>query len=177
MTKTVHIVRAFTLDLGPDKQPIKFEPGIQQVPDEVADHWYVKANSAQASVGAADYAKSERQACDAQFVTIKEQMALYMEREKQVLEAEDSAGVEPTEPSFSRLGWPDTDTLTSQYEAAKKAYAEKPPAPPEGETAQVPPPPAKAAPEADPAPAKGDPKAETEGDPEKPKTGRSHHRE
>ena len=132
MSRLVHVEKGFTLNLGGGQPAVVVGPGIQPLPDEIADHWYAKLHFAGGGVDPAQYARSSRDGTDAQFVKAKEAFALYVALEATTLDAETSAGVEPTEPSFTRLeGWPDTDPVTEAYDKASLAFEdakEKPPA-------------------------------------------------
>lgn len=130
MTKTVHVEKPFTLQLKFGDPPISVSAGIQQLPDEIADHWYAKVHFAHGGPGVPAYAEAARASADAQYEKAKEQFALYLALEATVLEAE--AGVKgsgPTEPSCSRLPWPDTEAVENAYEAAKQAWADAQPKP------------------------------------------------
>jgi hypothetical protein len=120
MTKTVNIVRPFTLNLGQvprnegendtdyanraqaaGPRVVAVEAGIQQLPDEVAAHWFTKANSVQGQLDPKAYAEQLRAAADAQRTRADEAAALADAMEVQADEAEEEAkasGKEPPNP-------------------------------------------------------------------------------
>lgn len=135
MTKTVHVEKPFSVQLASGL--VNVSAGIQQLPDEIADHWYAKLHFANGGPGAPEYATASRASSDAQYEKAKEAYALYLALEATTLEAETGADVEPTEPSCSRLPWPETEDVENAYLAAQEAYEKAHETPPEEE----PPPP------------------------------------
>jgi hypothetical protein len=110
MTKTVDIVRPFTLNLGlPQRNEgendqdyanrvaasgprvVSVAQGIQQLPDEVANHWFTKANSVAGQLDPHEYAEQLRAAAVAQRTRAEEAAALADAMEAQASEAESEA--------------------------------------------------------------------------------------
>lgn len=117
MTKTVNIVRPFTLNLGPPPREkgesdedyanranaagprvVAVAAGIQQLPDEVASHWFTKANSVQGQLDPHQYAQQLRDAADAAKIRAEEAAALAKAMEAQADEAEQEAEASGTAP-------------------------------------------------------------------------------
>jgi len=110
MTKTVNIVRPFTLNLGTPRinegetdeaytarlaklgpRVVDVAAGIQQVPDEVADHWFTKANSVEGQLDPGEYAASLRSQADAAKIRATEAQAYAEALDAQASEAESEA--------------------------------------------------------------------------------------
>lgn len=110
MTKTVNITRPFTLNLGPPPREkdesdedyanraaaagprvVAVAQGIQQLPDEVANHWFTKANSVEGQLDPHEYAQRLRDAADAQAIRAEEAKALAEAMSAQADEAEAEA--------------------------------------------------------------------------------------
>jgi phosphosulfolactate synthase (CoM biosynthesis protein A) len=110
MTKTVNIVRPFTLNLGEvpreegekdqdyanraaalGPRVVSVAAGIQQLPDEIASHWFVKANSVEGQLDPKEYAAQLRAAAQAQRTRADEAAALADAMEAQADEAESEA--------------------------------------------------------------------------------------
>jgi hypothetical protein len=108
MPKTIHVTSPYTLNLG-DGRVVSVAAGIQTLDDEIADHWYTKAHSAQAGLTGVEYAAHLRGQADAQYVRAKEAMALYLAYEQQAADAAKSAGIEDDKPSTETFGPMPTD--------------------------------------------------------------------
>lgn len=121
--KTIHVASKFILNLGHRVESIF--PGVHVVDDEIADHWYTKAHLSNNGIGSVDYATTARGAADTAYVRAKEAVALYVAAEKTVVDAEEMAKVERTEPAYMRLGpMPGPSELEREPDAPAPVVAE-----------------------------------------------------
>lgn len=101
--KTINVASAFELVLGAGRT-IKVPAGVQNVDDEVADHWFTALHLASGGFGTAEYAASTRQTADTAFLDAKAAVDRYEGLEKAARAAEEAAGLKPTAPAYERLG-------------------------------------------------------------------------
>jgi hypothetical protein len=130
------VAKAFNLLLTPGGDKLRFEPGVHDVSEDVAGHWYVQQHLA---AGGPSGVKIARDAADAAFLTAKAAVAEYERLEEAAQRSEAEAGVEVSEPAYRRLGRPpEADGATDQAEAKpRRQYRRKAAAEPETPGAEI----------------------------------------
>lgn len=96
----INVAKAFNLIITPGSEKLHFEPGVHDVTESVAEHWYTQEHLVE---GGESLAKKARAAADAAFRTADAAVKEYQGLEAAARAAEIEVGLEPPPPAHVRL--------------------------------------------------------------------------